>query len=66
MRWSRENLGAVPRPMQVLVGIPALVWGCHMRARRRQGWWVCAFGIAATSSVAGILVNPAPGWSRPP
>ena len=49
-------------PIQVLVGIPALVWGTHMRARRRQGWWVCAFGTAATVSVAGILVNPATGW----
>lgn len=59
VRWVRENLGAVPRPIQVLVGVPALVWGTHMRARRRQGWWVCAFGVAATSSVAGLLVNPA-------
>ena len=62
VRWFRHNAGAVPRPIQVLVGIPALVWGTHMRARRRQGWWVCAFGTAATVSVAGILVNPATGW----
>ena len=33
-----------PAADQALVGVPALVWGCHMRARRRQGWWVCAFG----------------------
>jgi hypothetical protein len=62
VRWLRDNAGAVPRPIQVLVGIPALVWGTHMRARRRQGWWVCAFGTAATVSVAGILVNPMTGW----
>jgi hypothetical protein len=62
VRAFRHNAGAVPRPIQVLVGIPALVWGTHMRARRRQGWWVCAFGTAATVSVAGILVNPATGW----
>jgi hypothetical protein len=62
VRWFREHAGAVPRPIQVLVGVPALVWGTHMRARRRQGWWVCAFGTAATVSVAGILVNPATGW----
>jgi hypothetical protein len=62
VRWVRENIGAVPRPMQVLVGIPALLWGCHMRARRRQGWWVCVFGCAATASVAGTLVNPGTGW----
>lgn len=58
VRWTRSHLGAVPRPIMVLVGFPALVWGCHMRARRRQGWWVCAFGVAATVSVTGSLVNP--------
>ncbi|RYP88773.1 hypothetical protein EKO23_02020 [Nocardioides guangzhouensis] len=60
--WLRAHARAVPRPIQVLVGVPALVWGTHMRARRRQGWWVCAFGTAATVSVAGIMVNPATGW----
>ena len=30
-----------------------------MRARRRQGWWLCAFGVAATTPVANALVNPA-------
>lgn len=59
VRWTRDHIGAVPRPIQALVGFPALVWGCHMRARRRQGWWVCAFGVAGTVSVAGLLVNPA-------
>lgn len=59
VRWSREHLGAFPRPIETVLGIPALVWGCHMRARRRQGWWVCAFGVAATSAVASSLVNPA-------
>lgn len=59
VRWSRANLGAFPRPIETVLGIPALAWGCHMRARRRQGWWVCAFGVAATSAVANSLVNPA-------
>jgi hypothetical protein len=59
VRWTRSHLGAVPRPIMVLVGFPALLWGCHMRARRRQGWWVCAFGVAATVSVTGSLTNPA-------
>lgn len=58
VRWSRENLRAFPRPIVVLLGVPALVWGVHMRARRRQGWWVCAFGVAATLPVAQSLVNP--------
>jgi hypothetical protein len=29
-----------------------------MRARRRQGWWVCAFGVALTAPVAYALVDP--------
>ena len=57
--WSRENLGAFPRPIMAVIGIPALAWGCHMRARRRQGWWVCAFGVTASTPVANALVNPA-------
>jgi hypothetical protein len=59
VHWSRENLGAFPRPIETVLGIPALAWGCHMRARRRQGWWVCAFGVAATAPVTQALLNPA-------
>lgn len=59
VRWSRSHIGAFPRPIETILGVPALVWGCHMRARRRQGWWVCAFGVAATSAVANSLANPA-------
>ncbi|KQY57541.1 hypothetical protein ASD66_07380 [Nocardioides sp. Root151] len=62
VRWMRANLGAVPRPIQVLVGVPALVYGTHLRARRRQGWWICAFGVGSTCSVSGILINPMTGW----
>ncbi|GGO88171.1 hypothetical protein GCM10011584_14510 [Nocardioides phosphati] len=62
VRWTRDTIGAVPRPLQVLVGVPALLWGCHMRARRRQGWWVCVFGCAATGSVATTLANPGTTW----
>lgn len=58
VRWSREELGAFPRPVESVLGVPALVWGCHMRARRRQGWWLCAFGVAATAAAASSLVNP--------
>ncbi|GAB3853659.1 hypothetical protein GCM10028801_06670 [Nocardioides maradonensis] len=56
---SRRTLGAFPRPIVTLLGVPALVYGCHMRARRRQGWWVCAFGVAATAPAATALANPA-------
>ncbi|WP_344002433.1 hypothetical protein [Nocardioides lentus] len=55
----RDRFGAVPRPTQALLGIPALAWGVHMRARRRQGWWVCAFGVAATLPLTHVLLNPA-------
>lgn len=59
VRWSRDTLGAFPRPVETVLGVPALAYGVHMRARRRQGWWVCAFGVAATSSTATALANPA-------
>ncbi|WP_183095097.1 hypothetical protein [Nocardioides stalactiti] len=62
--WSREQLGAFPRPIVAVLGVPALAYGCHMRARRRQGWWVCAFGVAATSPVATSLGNPAVALSE--
>ncbi|WP_205471780.1 hypothetical protein [Nocardioides sp. SYSU D00038] len=58
VRWSRDTLGAFPRPIVAVLGVPTLVWGVHMRARRRQGWWLCAFGAAATTAVANSLVNP--------
>jgi hypothetical protein len=54
----RDHLGGYPRPIEALLGIPALAWGTHMRARRRQGWWVCAFGVAATAPMASTFVNP--------
>ena len=56
-QWTRDQLGGVPHPVEVLVGIPALVWGVSLRSRRRQGWWVCTFGAAATASSASRLVD---------
>jgi hypothetical protein len=58
VRWSHHHLGAFPRPIVALLGVPALTWGTHMRARRRQGWWVCAFGVALSAPVAYALVDP--------
>ncbi len=54
---AREALGAVPHPLAALLGIPALVWGVFMRARRRQGWWACAFGVAATVATSAMFVS---------
>lgn len=59
VRWSRDHLGAFPRPIEAVLGVPALAWGVHMRSRRRQGWWLCAFGVAGTTAVANSLINPA-------
>jgi hypothetical protein len=58
VRWSHHHLGAFPRPIVALLGVPALTWGTHMRARRRQGWWLCTFGIALTAPIAYALVDP--------
>ncbi len=55
--WTRDRLGGVPHPVEVLVGIPALAWGVSLRSRRRQGWWVCVFGTAATGHLASDLID---------
>lgn len=54
----RSKIGAVPRPIEALLGVPALAWGVSTRARRRQGWWVSAFGAAGLSQVAVSLLEP--------
>ncbi len=56
-RWTLDHLGGVPHPIEVLVGIPALAWGVSLRSRRRQGWWVCAFGVAATAASTSRLLD---------
>jgi hypothetical protein len=53
---TKQLLHAVPHPIVALLGYPALLWGVFMRARRRQGWWVCAFGVAVTAPTATRLV----------
>lgn len=57
-RWALDTLHGAPRPVQALLGVPALVWGTHMRARRRQGWWVCAFGVTAAAQVTHTFLDP--------
>jgi hypothetical protein len=51
-------IGAVPRPLELFIGFPALVWGLATRAQLRQGWWVCAFGVLGTAGVATSLSSP--------
>lgn len=64
--FLRAHLGAVPHPLDTLLGVPALCWGTFMRARRRQGWWVCAFGAAATApATTRFLFVDAPGQTTP-
>jgi hypothetical protein len=53
-----DTIGAVPRPLEWIVGIPALVWGVRSRALRHQGWWICAFGGIATGYIASSLGEP--------
>ncbi|MCW2753652.1 MAG: hypothetical protein JWQ32_1063 [Marmoricola sp.] len=60
--WTRTTLGAVPHPIVALLGYPALLWGVFMRARRRQGWWVSAFGVAATAPTTTRLVAADTGF----
>jgi hypothetical protein len=55
---ARDTLGADPRPVEVLVGFPALVWGVAVRDRRRQGWWMCAFGALGAGGLTSSLVDP--------
>lgn len=63
-RWCRIHIGGYPHPIQALFGVPALVWGTHMRSRRRQGWWVCLFGVALTAPVASTFLNPDVGLAE--
>ena len=58
VRDIRSSIGAVPRPLAVLLGFPALAWGVSSRARRRQGWWVCAFGTTGLTVVTVTLLDP--------
>lgn len=56
--WMRSTIAGVPRPAEVFIGFPALAIGVAMRARRREGWWVTAFGVVATGSVSSALISP--------
>lgn len=57
--WSDRIFGGHPRPLPAMLGLPMLMWGIHLRARRRQGWWACAFGVTGLASLARVLAEPA-------
>jgi hypothetical protein len=54
----KHYLHAVPRISEAIVGFPALIWGVSIRRRRRQGWWMCAFGALGSAGVATGFVSP--------
>jgi hypothetical protein len=56
--WVTDLLGAAPRPVEALIGFPALVWGVSGRRRSRQGWWMCAFGALGAAGVTSSLIYP--------
>lgn len=56
--WMRENFGGVPRPVEVLLGFPALIVGVSVRSQRREGWWVLVFAVIGTSVLTTSLVTP--------
>ncbi len=56
--WSDRIFGGHPRPLPAVLGLPTLVWGVHLRARRRQGWWACAFGVTGLAPIARVLAEP--------
>jgi hypothetical protein len=54
----KHYLHAIPRVSEALVGFPALMWGVSIRRRRRQGWWMCAFGALGSAGLATGFVSP--------
>lgn len=55
--WTHDNIGAAPHLLDVVIGVPSLCWGVFTRARRRQGWWMCAFGVAFAAPAATCLLS---------
>ncbi len=60
----RDWLGASPRTIEALVGFPATIWGVAVRKRRRQGWWMSAFGSLAAAGIATSLVSPSVSFAE--
>lgn len=56
--FFRQNFGGVPRPVEVIIGFPALVVGVSVRSKHREGWWVLIFAVIGTSVLTTSLVTP--------
>lgn len=56
--WMRDTVGGVPRPVEVLIGLPALVVGVSVRSRHREGWWILVFAVIGTGVITTSLVDP--------
>lgn len=56
--WMREMFGGAPRPVEVLLGFPALIVGVSVRSQRREGWWILVFAVIGTSVLTTSLVTP--------
>ena len=57
--FLRQNLGGVPRPVEVFIGFPALILGVSIRSKHREGWWVLIFAVIGTAVLTTSLVTPA-------
>jgi hypothetical protein len=56
--WMRQNIGGVPRPVEVFIGFPALIVGVSLRSTRREGWWILVFAVLGTAVLTTSLVTP--------
>jgi len=56
--FLRQQLGGVPRPVEVFIGFPALILGVSIRAKHREGWWVLVFAVIGTAVLTTSLVTP--------
>jgi hypothetical protein len=56
--WTRQTFHGVPRPVEVLIGFPALIVGVSLRSKRREGWWILVFAVIGTAVLTTSLVTP--------
>ena len=56
--FLRQYLGGVPRPVEVIIGFPALIVGVSVRSKHREGWWILIFAVIGTAVLTTSLVTP--------